>query len=56
MAFKLKEYKCIKCGSDLFYMEELKTNKTVTGLYCEYCGAWCKWLNKDEKRLMQKGM
>lgn len=55
MAQKFKDYKCRRCGCDLFYMEELKTLKDVAGLYCDYCGAWYKWLNKDEKRLFKKG-
>lgn len=38
---------CKKCGSvDLF--TEVKGNNT--GLYCSDCGAYQKWLNKDELR------
>lgn len=55
MAFKIKDYKCLQCGSDLFYAEELKTVKGTVGLYCEYCGAWRKWLNKNEKQLIKRG-
>ena len=54
MPFKLKDYKCRQCGGDLFYMEALNKNDEVVGLYCSYCGAWCKWLSKDEKRLVKK--
>lgn len=52
---KFKDYKCRQCGGDLFYAEAINKNDNVVGLYCSYCGAWQKWLNKDEKRLMQKG-
>ncbi len=38
---------CKKCGSiDLF----TKQNGNNTGLYCSDCGAWIKWLGKDELR------
>lgn len=52
MSRKLKDYKCRQCGGDLFYAEPLDKNDNVAGLYCSYCGAWNKWLNKDEKRIM----
>ena len=36
---------CKKCGSlDLF----IETKGSNTGLYCSDCGAWIKWLGKDE--------
>lgn len=38
---------CKKCGCvDLH--TEVKGNNT--GLYCDECGVWQKWLNKDELR------
>lgn len=41
---------CKKCGSvDLF--TEVKGNNT--GLYCSDCGAWIKWLNKNELRAFE---
>lgn len=55
MSFKLKDYKCRQCGGDLFYMEALNKNDEVVGLYCSYCGAWCKWLSKDEKKISEEG-
>lgn len=41
---------CKKCGSlDLF--TEVKGNNT--GLYCSDCGAWIKWISKDELRAFE---
>ena len=43
----MKHNFCKKCGCiDLH--TEVKGNNT--GLYCNECGAWQKWLNKDELR------
>lgn len=39
---------CNKCGIVKGFIEE-KGNQT--GLYCNKCGKWIKWLKKDEKRL-----
>lgn len=36
---------CKKCGSVSLHVEEKGNNK---GLYCDDCGAWIKWLGKDE--------
>lgn len=44
---------CRKCNSSQFYIEESRNN---VGLYCKKCGAWQKWLNKDEVRLFEKGI
>lgn len=41
---------CNKCGSIDLYIKE-KGNQT--GLYCSDCGAWVKWLSKDEKRAFE---
>jgi len=38
---------CKKCGSVSLHTEVKGNN---TGLYCNDCGAWQKWLNKDELR------
>lgn len=38
---------CKKCGSISLHTE-IKGNNT--GLYCDDCGAWVKWLGKDELR------
>lgn len=38
---------CRKCGSTSLYTENKGNN---TGLYCSDCGAWIKWLGKDELR------
>ena len=41
---------CKKCGSVDLYTEN-KGNST--GLYCSDCGAWIKWLGKDELRAFE---
>lgn len=38
---------CKKCGSSSLHTEVKGSN---TGLYCDDCGAWVKWLGKDELR------
>lgn len=41
---------CKKCGSvDLF----TKTNGNAIGLYCSDCGAWIKWVGKNELRAFE---
>lgn len=32
----------------------MKKSGNNTGLYCGDCGAWIKWLNKTEIRLVQR--
>lgn len=47
----MKEYECHKCKSkDVF----LKASGPNTGLYCGDCGAWLKWVTKEEKRLVER--
>lgn len=38
---------CKKCGSVELFSEQKGNN---IGLYCSDCGAWIKWLGKDELR------
>ena len=38
---------CKKCGSTDLYTDQKGNN---TGLYCSDCGAWIKWLSKEELR------
>ena len=38
---------CKKCGSVSLHTEVKGNN---TGLYCDDCGSWVKWLGKDELR------
>ncbi len=45
---KMKDYKC-KCGNNDFICKSKGNN---IGLYCNYCGKWYKWLNKNEKNLI----
>lgn len=41
---------CKKCGSTSLHTEVKGSN---TGLYCDDCGAWVKWLSKDELRAFE---
>ena len=41
---------CKKCGGSNLHIE-IKGNNT--GLYCSDCGAWIKWLGKDEIRAFE---
>lgn len=45
---KFNSVKCKKCGSDIMFTN-IKGNNT--GLYCHECGAWQKWLSKNEKNI-----
>lgn len=38
---------CKKCGSTSLHTDVKGNN---TGLYCDNCGSWVKWLSKDELR------
>lgn len=44
---------CIKYGSIALHTETKGNN---TGLYCDDCGAWIKWLGKDELRAFEHSM
>lgn len=52
---KIKTYKCLKCGSDEFFMRT-KNGAQVNqvGIYCDRCGMWYKWADKWEKNLRYK--
>ena len=41
---------CKKCGSISLHTEVKGSN---TGLYCDDCGAWVKWLGKDELKAFE---
>ena len=41
---------CKKCGSVSLYTKNKGNN---VGLYCSDCGAWIKWLGKDELRAFE---
>ena len=41
---------CKKCGGTSLHTEVKGNN---TGLYCSDCGAWAKWLSKDELRAFE---
>ena len=40
--------KCNKCGYSSLFTAQMGSN---IGLYCKSCGAWQKWLSKNEARL-----
>lgn len=44
----MKQTKCKKCGNDS-YFTQVKGNNM--GAYCCKCGAWIKWLSKEERNL-----
>lgn len=44
---------CKKCGSISLHAEVKGNN---TGLYCDDCGVWIKWLGKDELRAFEHSM
>ncbi len=41
---------CKKCGSASLHTEVKGNN---TGLYCDDCGVWIKWLGKDELKAFE---
>ena len=41
---------CKKCNSTSLHIEKKGNN---TGLYCNTCGSWIKWLSKDEVRAFE---
>lgn len=43
-------FKCRKCESENLFTKESGNN---IGLYCSDCGAWQKWLGKDELRVFE---
>ena len=47
----LKVFECPKCKSRDLFMKKSGNN---TGLYCGDCGAWIKWINKNEIWLVQR--
>lgn len=47
------EYQCKKCGSSNMFTEKVGSN---VGLYCQSCGKWQKWLNKNENRAFEHKM
>ena len=46
----MKEYKCPKCNSKNLFVKKVGNN---TGLYCGDCGAWIKWIGKNELRAFE---
>jgi transcription initiation factor TFIIIB Brf1 subunit/transcription initiation factor TFIIB len=46
----MKEYRCPKCNSKNLFVKKVRNN---TGLYCGDCGAWIKWVGKNELRVFE---
>ena len=42
--------RCTKCNSENLFIKKSGNN---TGLYCEECGAFQKWLSKNEVRVFE---
>lgn len=43
------QFKCKKCGAQEYVIKEVPNGSNVhKGLYCAKCGAWEKWLSKDD--------
>ena len=47
---KIKDYKCPDCKSDEFFFNWKKSEPHI-GIYCQRCGKWLKWANKNERNL-----
>jgi len=47
---RIKNYKC-KCGSESFMFMKKNRVENVMGIYCNQCGKWLKWADRDEKNL-----
>ena len=47
----IKKYRCKAGGSQDFFLAE---DAMHTGIYCDICGRWLKWANKDERNLFLK--
>ena len=45
------QYECTKCKGKKFFT---KKSGNATGLYCQKCGKWIKWLGKDELRIFEQ--
>lgn len=42
---------CRKCGSTGFYIQQ---RGMQTGMYCDTCGSWMKWIGKKELPMLKK--
>ena len=42
-------YRCKKCKSTLTFVRRNDKNPNMVGVYCKSCGAWIKWLSKQEQ-------
>lgn len=47
---KIKDYRC-KCGNNEFFFIKKNELENTVGIYCDKCGKWLKWADKEEKRL-----
>lgn len=47
----MKNFSCPKCGSEDLFLRKSGNNM---GLYCGDCGKWIKWVNKNERTIIEK--
>lgn len=47
----MEKYFCTRCKSEDLIIEERNPHNA---LICKECGKWIKWVNKDEKILIEK--
>ncbi len=45
----INKYRCV-CGNSTFFVKDVPPH---TGLYCDRCGKFFKWLNKDDKQFVK---
>ena len=44
-----------KCGSNkIFFGVPYSDRPNTIGIYCDSCGRWLKWANKNEKNFLLK--
>jgi uncharacterized Zn finger protein len=44
------EFICNKCSSKKLFIQ---SQGSQTGLYCQSCGKWIKWMSKEEIRIFE---
>ena len=48
---QIEGFNTCKCGNDNFF---LRKEGTQYGIYCQKCGKWLKWANKNERTLFEE--
>ena len=49
---QIEGFNTCKCGSDDFFLHH---EGNQFGIYCQKCGKWLKWANKNERNLFKEG-